>query len=557
MMVRKWVAWLILATMFLTLALPAGQTAGAAGGIRIVLDGKTIASDAAPYIIPAANVTMVPLRIISEELGATVRWNQKEQQVTIQGGADKLIVMKRGGRFALVNDSRVDLDATVDLKAGRTMVPLRFVGETLGLNVNWNQKEQLITLTTEGNGEPSQPSSGADGDPASGGQPSEGNPGNLPGGDVPSGGDTPGKALRGVWVSTVYNLDWPSQGSYGKSLKQMEEFRQLLDDIQEIGMNAVFVQVRPASDALYPSLLVPWSKYLTGVQGLAPDYDPLAFMIDETHKRGMEFHAWFNPFRASVDAKIEQLTNGHVVKRQPEWIVNAGGKLYINPGIPEARQHIMNTIMEVVNGYNIDGVHLDDYFYPTNVEFADNHTFQAYNSDKVVSKADWRRGNINAFVRDLGAAIHAVKPKVRYGISPFGVWRNQSVDKTGSDTKAGVTTYDSMYADVRTWIRQGWVDYINPQIYWSMSFSAARYDKLVDWWVQEVKGTGVDLYIGHAPYKLGTKEAGWQSAQEIINQLKYNERYPEVKGDVFFSAKDIRKNPLGIKDALRSYYRSF
>ncbi len=385
---RKWAVWLVLAAMFLTLAVPVGHAAGAAGGISIVLDGKTIESDVAPYIIPVANVTMVPLRIISEELGATVGWSQKEQQVTIRGGADKLIVMKRGERFALVNDNRIDLEASVDMKSGRTMVPLRFVSETLGLNVKWSQKEQLITLTTGGSEHPSQPSSGTGGDPEPGGQPSDGNPGNRPEGNAPSDGNTSGKGLRGVWVSTVYNLDWPSQGSYGKSLKQMEEFRQLLDDVQSIGMNAVFVQVRPASDAFYPSLLVPWSRFLTGVQGLAPDYDPLSFMIEETHKRGMEFHAWFNPFRASVDAKTETLTNNHVVKQQPDWIVNAGGKLYINPGIPQARQHIINTIMEVVNGYNIDGVHLDDYFYPTNVDFADNQTFQAYNPNSIASKAD-------------------------------------------------------------------------------------------------------------------------------------------------------------------------
>ncbi|GIP18471.1 hypothetical protein J40TS1_41130 [Paenibacillus montaniterrae] len=565
MKVRKWAVWLMLAAMLMTLSTPVASAAGtsdSAKGIEIILDGRTINSDVSPYIIPKVYVTMVPLRIISEELGATVSWNQKEQQATIMDGVGKTIIMKRGAANAIVNGQTVALDASIAIKSGRTMVPLRFVSEQLGLKVTWSEQDQRITLAADGGKAPVTPGGETPGSGTT-------NPGSgQPGSTAPAGpkdtvnpggggkGDTGETELRGVWISTVYNLDWPSPSSYGKSLQQMEEYRELLDELQELGMNAVFVQVRPEADALYPSQLVPWSKYVTGKQGLAPDYDPLAFMIEETHKRNMEFHAWFNPFRASVDTKTEQLADSHIAKQQPDWIVNAGSKLYINPGIPQARQHIIDTIMEVVNGYNIDGVHLDDYFYPSNTSFADDQTFKTYNPDKIASKADWRRNNINVFVRDLGQAIHGAKPDVRFGISPFGVWRNQSVDKTGSDTNAGITTYDSMYADVRTWIKQGWIDYVNPQLYWSLSFPAARYDKLVDWWVQEVQGTGVDLYIGHSPYKLGTKEAGWQSAQEIINQLEYNKRYPEIKGDVYFSAKDLRKNPLGIKEALRSYYQS-
>jgi uncharacterized lipoprotein YddW (UPF0748 family) len=536
----KWTIWLLLVVICMTAAAPISQAAQKAG-IRIILNGKAIESDVSPYIIPKVNVTMVPLRIISEELGATVNWNAKAQSVTIQGSGNKGISMTSGSTVATVNGESIKLDASVQVKAGRAMVPLRFVSEQLGLTVNWNQMEQMITLLTAVVEDPTGEIPLPDPDPT---------PVPIP--DPNTGTGT--KELRGAWVSTVFNLDWPSQSSYQNAVKQMGEFVSLLDDLQGMGLNAVFVQVRPAGDALYPSKLVPWSKYLSGVQGLAPTYDPLAFMIEETHKRNMEFHAWFNPFRANVDAKTDQLAENHVVKQQPAWIVNAGGKLYINPGIPAARQHIIDTIMEVVNGYAIDGIHLDDYFYPSNVDFADEAAFKSYNAGKITSKADWRRSNINDFVRQLGESIHAVKPQLKYGISPFGVWRNKSADKTGSDTNAGVTAYDNMYADVRTWIQKGWIDYINPQIYWSLSFNVARYDKLVDWWVQEVKGTGVDLYIGHSPYKLGTKEAGWQSAQEIINQLEYNKKYPEVKGDVFFSAKDLRKNPLGIMDVLRTYY---
>ncbi|VTR55009.1 Uncharacterized protein conserved in bacteria [Actinobacillus pleuropneumoniae] len=362
-----------------------------------------------------------------------------------------------------------------------------------------------------------------------------------------------GDEVRGAWISTVFNLDWPKTKTSAE--QQQASYIALLDSLQEVGINTVYVQVRPAGDALYPSTLVPWSKVLTGIQGADPGYDPVAFMVEETHKRNMEFHAWFNPFRANTDILTASLDPSHVAISHPDWIVNTGKQLYINPGIPEARQHIIDTIMEVVNGYDIDGIHLDDYFYPSNTVFKDDAAYRQYNNGAYANLSDWRRGNINAFVQSLGESIHRVKPDVEYGISPFGVWRNQSVDKTGSDTKAGVTAYDSMYADVRTWIQNGWIDYVAPQIYWSMSNPAADYDKLVDWWAGEVQGTGVDLLIGHAPYKLGTSEIGWQSASEIINQLKYNQNHVEVKGSIFFRADNILSNPLGIKDQLQSYYR--
>ncbi|MNO76512.1 hypothetical protein D3C76_675860 [compost metagenome] len=215
--------------------------------------------------------------------------------------------------------------------------------------------------------------------------------------------------------------------------------------------------------------------------------------------------------------------------------------------------------MEVVNGYDIDGVHLDDYFYPTgetaSSKFNDDSTFSKYNSMKLSNKGDWRRDNINDFVQQLGAAVHQKKPKISYGISPYGVWRNQASDITGSNTKASVSAYDSTYADVRKWIQNEWVDYVTPQIYWSMTRTIVRYDILADWWANEVKGTNVKLYIGHAPYKIGTPEIGWDSAQEIIDQLKYNENIPEISGSIFFSAKDLRKNPLGLIPLLQSYYQ--
>ncbi|WP_018751528.1 family 10 glycosylhydrolase [Paenibacillus sanguinis] len=519
------------------------EAAGTAD-IRIYLDGALLSTDSPPYIKPGADVTMVPLRVISEGLGARVDWSQSDKTAIIEKDGN-MLVLTSGATIATVNGETIQLDASVEVSGERTMVPLRFVSEQLGLTVNWNNVNRTITLNSGSSDGVTQPEPGTDAPPV----------------DIPSPPSTPGGSadeLRGVWISTVFNLDWPTKGSYGKTDVQKAEYIRLLDEVQAMGMNAVFVQVRPEADAIYPSKLVPWSAYLTGTAGKDPGYDPLQFLIEETHRRGMEFHAWFNPFRASTGADVSKLPANHVAKEHPDWTVKYNGKLYINPGVPQAREHVISAIMEVVNGYDIDGVHLDDYFYPTgetaSKKFNDDTTYKTYNAQNLKDKGDWRRDNINRFVEKLGQRIHQSKPGVSFGISPFGVWRNKDVDITGSDTKAGVTTYDHMYADVRKWIKREWIDYVAPQIYWSMSRKEVQYDHLADWWAGEVKGTNVKLYIGHAPYKLGTPEIGWSSAQEIINQLDYNRQVPEIRGSIFFSAKDLRKNPLGLIPLLQAYY---
>ena len=526
----KFSRWITMA-LILILMLPITSLTAQAKttkSISIMLDGVELTSDTPPYVLPKVNVTLVPLRVISEGLGASVAWSQSNKTVIIESNAATIKLMS-GKTTAEVNGSTVSLDASVQTKNNRIMVPLRFVGESLGLQVNWNQIQQTVTLL-----------SGIT------------VPGNIP--DQGTDNETDQSLLRGAWISTIYNLDWPSTASYGKVEKQKVEYSQLLDRLQAIGLNAVFVQVRPSGDALYPSTLVPWSKTLTGTQGKDPGYDPLQYMIDEAHERGMVFHAWFNPFRANTDTVTTKLASNHVAIEHPDWIVNTGSQLIINPGIPAAREHVIDAIMEVVTNYNIDGVHLDDYFYPTGVTFKDDSTYKTYNSKKILTKDNWRRDNVNQFIQQLDIEIHGAKPEVSFGVSPFGVWRNKASDITGSDSKAGITSYDNYYADVRTWIKNGWVDYVAPQIYWSLSNSNVKYDTLVDWWSDEVKGTDVDLYIGHAPYKLGSPEIGWQSAQEIIDQLKYNAIQPTVGGSIFFSAKDILKNPLGLIPALTSYY---
>ena len=493
-----------------------GSAAESVKEIRIYLDGVWIKSEeAAPYIMPEANLTMVPVRVITQGLGAVVDWEPTTKTVTVKKASIRM-VMKIGQKTATVDGKPLALDAPPVLKNNRTMVPLRFISENLGLLVKWQADTRQIFLTTPAKGSETE--------------------------------------MRGAWISTVYSLDWPSEESYGSPALQKQEYADMLDDLQAMGINTVFVQVRPAGDALYPSKLVPWSKYLTGTQGEDPGYNPLADLIQETHRRGMAIHAWFNPFRADTDAKTDDLATSHAAVQHPDWVVNDGGQLIFNPGIPAVRQHVMDAVMEVVNNYAIDGVHLDDYFYPDS-SFDDEAAFLAYNPKKIKDRSDWRRDNVNEFVRQLGQAIHAVKPQLAYGISPFGVWRNQDEDPTGSATKASVTSYDDMSADTRAWIQGGWIDYVMPQIYWSRGFAAADYDTLVKWWAHEVEGTDVSLYIGHAAYKVETKETGWQSADQIVSQLQYNEGFPQVKGDVFFRAEHLRLNPLGLVPALQDYYQ--
>ncbi|MRN53575.1 family 10 glycosylhydrolase [Paenibacillus monticola] len=549
---RKW----MLGLLVILLCLPMWSSGARAATLQITieLDGETLVSDVPPYIT-TSNVTMVPISVISKGLSAGVDWNQSTKAVTITKG-DTVLKLTSGQQFAFVNETSVALETSVQIKQGRVMVPLRFVSEQLGLQVIWNQAAKHIALYS--NVEPPQAA-----DPQTPTLPVTPTVPTPSAPSIPSvPGTKTGKAMKGAWISTVFNLDWPSVSSASKADKQKQEFDSLLDKLKAVGFNAVFVQVRPSADSLYPSTLVPWSKVLTGTQDKDPGYDPLEYMVSAAHARGLEFHAWFNPFRATTDssaATLASLASNHIVKTHPDWIVTSGGKKYINPGIPQARQSIIDTVMEVVNGYDIDGVHLDDYFYPSDSSFADDVAYQTYNSKAISSKENWRRDNINEFVHELGTEIHAAKPSVSYGISPFGVWRNKKTDSTGSDTTAGVSAYDNMYADVRTWIKEGWIDYVAPQIYWSLSFSAARYDKLVDWWVQEVADTNVELYIGQAAYKVGASDqsAEWQSGQQIINQLKYNEKYDEVGGSIMFRANDIVvRNPFGLASLLTFYNKS-
>src|SRR5690606_6356433 len=281
--------------------------------------------------------------------------------------------------------------------------------------------------------------------------------------------------------------------------KQKQDFIDILNFYQNLNFNAVIVQIRDAGDAFYPSKLAPWSRFLTGIEGEEPDsfYDPLKWMIGEAHKRGMEFHAWLNPYRATMNENTEILAENHDYNLHPDWMIKYGPKYYYNPGLPEVRQHLVAIMDEVVTNYDVDAIHFDDYFYPYKIEgetFNDSLAYTTYAMPRQ-SLADWRRSNVDSLVRDIHKTIKERKPWVQFGISPFGVWRNRSADPRGSDTQAGQTNYDDLYANPLMWMQRGWIDYLVPQIYWSMDYPVASHRKIVDWWARNKAQTNV--YIGN------------------------------------------------------------
>jgi uncharacterized lipoprotein YddW (UPF0748 family) len=365
----------------------------------------------------------------------------------------------------------------------------------------------------------------------------------------------PKRELRGVWIATTQNIDWPSKAGLGAD-RQKAEFVKILDSAAKRNMNAVFVQVRPASDAIYKSSLEPWSQYLTGTAGKNPGWDPLPFLIEESHKRGMEFHAWFNPYRASYGDSTAKLPATHPARQHPDWTVKFGGRLYYNPGLPAVREHVTKVITDVVDRYDIDGVHFDDYFYPYPVagaKFDDTAAFKKYADGKKL--AEWRRDNVNTLIAEVDKAVHGARPHVKFGISPFGIWRNKAQDPTGSST-AGMSAYDSIYADARAWIKAGTVDYVLPQLYWPRGFKVADYTTLARWWADEVKGSGVHLYIGQGLYRVGAKDdKAWTKPGELAAQVGVNRQFKPIKGEVYFSAKQLLTNPLGAIDRVaKTYY---
>jgi uncharacterized lipoprotein YddW (UPF0748 family) len=393
------------------------------------------------------------------------------------------------------------------------------------------------------------PPRAAPGGPAQAG-PADGTPGSCAGVPVSA-----SRELRGMWLTTVMNIDWPSRPGLSKE-KVQAEYRAWLDLAVSMRHNAIFVHVRPSGDAFWESAYAPWSEWLTGKRdGKSPGWDPMEFMVAEAHARNLEFHAWFNPYRgtqpapAGPGADFAKLAPNHPLLKHRDWAIaypdGRTARLYFDPGIPAARKFVEDAMLEAVQKYDVDGVHFDDFFYPYpeggGNDFDDDASF-ARRADKAQSRADWRRANVDTLVREMNQRIKQVKPWVKFGISPFGIWRNKQTDPAGSDTR-GLQSYDSIYADTRKWVREGWLDYIVPQLYWAIGFDKADYTKALPWWSKLVKGTRVQLYIGQGDYRVGEK-GPWKQPDQIDRQLALNDRYG-VLGSVHFSAKQIRADRLG------------
>ena len=389
--------------------------------------------------------------------------------------------------------------------------------------------------------------------------------------------------MRGIWVSTVWNLDFPSHKS---SAAFRENFRKMVKQMKDAGFTALFFQVRPMNDAFYPSGLNPWSRYIFGHEGTPPDeknFDPLAWMIRTTHEAGLEFHAWLNPFRISAGTAatkkeyLATLAPSNFAVKKPELVLSVPRKdgrnvLILDPGEPEVVLFLADTIREILQNYPVDGIHFDDYFYPYEpMGNADSATFKKY-AEKDVSVEEWRRGNVDRLISVIGKLVRTHNSKngtgVRFGVSPFGIWANLTPERPlspkalkewletpssplGSPTKGYQALFDQ-YADTRKWVKKQWIDYIAPQLYWGFASPKSPYAALVDWWADTVQGSGVDLYIGVSVNRIG-KTADSRGAGELADQLLYDMGRPEVAGEIFFSWKDVSQpDNTSMKKAVRS-----
>lgn len=362
--------------------------------------------------------------------------------------------------------------------------------------------------------------------------------------------------FHATWISTVCNIDWPSRQAIGDAKAQQAEMIAMLDSLQKVGLNAVIFQVRPTADALYRSRLEPWSKWLSGTQGqpTAKRYDPLKFVVREAHKRGMQVHVWLNPYRVTNSFPIEEIAKNHIYNRHPEWFWKYGSQWYFEPGLDETRQWLCAVVADLVKRYDIQAIHMDDYFYPYKVKdqvFPDSACFAAHPRG-YTDINDWRRNNVNMAIREIHETIQRIRPEVEFGISPFGVWRNKKSDPRGSDTW-DLQNYDDLYADILLWMKEGWIDYVCPQLYWYIGQPGSDYEILAHWWAEAARETGCKLYIGMAA---GRQRHLWADKPDMLaRQLRLNREIPEIRGEVFFSTKALLSNPSNICDTLKVLYK--
>ncbi|MFC5283294.1 family 10 glycosylhydrolase [Pedobacter alpinus] len=363
---------------------------------------------------------------------------------------------------------------------------------------------------------------------------------------------SPKRELRGAWLTTFFNIDWPVRSQ--SSQQQKNALIDILNHHQATGINVIYMQVRSQCDAMYPSAIEPWSADLTGTQGRAPSpfYDPLAFALEECRKRNMEFHVWLNPYRAiSSITNLNSFADNHIVKTQPNWLLSSGNLRTLDPGIPDVRNYILSVIRDLVTRYDIDGVHFDDYFYP-NGAFNDDQTFANFGRG-FTNRADWRRDNINILIKDTYNTISAIKPWVKFGVSPSGIYRNSTNPAIGTPT-AGLEHYSTLYADSKKWIQEGWVDYLIPQVYWHRGQNNADYSRIVPWWNNN--SFNRHMYIGLAGYKVNDASQGsqWLQSSEIPNQVRLNRsvQNSNITGQVIYNTASMRSAAnVAFRDSLR------
>jgi len=370
--------------------------------------------------------------------------------------------------------------------------------------------------------------------------------------DLPS-QTTAQREFRAAWVATVANIDWPTKPGLPTE-QQRSELLAIIENAKDLRLNALVLQIRPACDALYDSKLEPWSYYLTGEQGKAPQprWDPLAFAVEECHKRGIELHTWFNPFRALHPANKSNVADNHVSLAHPSWVKQYGKYLWLDPGDKDAREHSLAVILDVVNRYDIDGIHIDDYFYPypetdpstkKAIAFPDEPSWKKYRGD--LKRDDWRRQNVDAFIEQMYLRTKKAKPWVKVGISPFGIYR----PGFPSTVKSGFDQYSALYADALKWLQNGWCDYFTPQLYWKID-SPQPYEDLLKWWTAS-NTKGRFMWPGSFTSQVFSSEKDW-SPEEIVNQVKISRKVSGSSGHVHFSQKTFRLNPKGINGLLKS-----
>lgn len=372
----------------------------------------------------------------------------------------------------------------------------------------------------------------------------------------------PMREFRAAWIATVVNIDWPSRKGL-TTVEQKAELVAILDRAAHLKLNVVIFQVRPACDALYPSEIEPWSEFLTGTMGKAPEpyYDPLAFAVEEAHKRGLELHAWFNPYRAGHPSAKSPASANHVTKTRPQLVRRYGKQVWLDPGEKDVQEYSLSVVMDVVKRYDIDGVHFDDYFYPykeldragNEVDFPDDASWKRFGAGGKLERDDWRRENVNALVEKVYASIKATKPWVKFGISPFGIWRPENPPQI-----KGFDAYSKLYADSQKWLMNGWVDYVAPQLYWSIASPEQSFPVLLKWWAQQNSKQrhlvpGLDVTKTGNPASEANVERNrkrWPE-QEIVNQIRLSRKQTGVDGHIFWNMKSLMRNQ-SLDDALET-----